>query len=122
MLGRLIKDTLVFAAGAAVGAGVLWLMSDDGKEMRGELRDLAEQAKQKNLKHLFLREILKKEAFVCLLQPLHQRNLTPLFVKLQGLNFQMVKKEQLTFRAKVTTFKNIVSCLSVAERSRTFQV
>ena len=47
MLGRLIKDTLVFAAGAAVGAGVLWLMSDDGKEMRGELRNLAEQAKQK---------------------------------------------------------------------------
>ena len=47
MLGKLIKGSLVFAAGAAVGAGVLWLMSDDGKETREKLRDIAEQAKQK---------------------------------------------------------------------------
>ncbi len=47
MLGKLIKDTLVFAAGAAVGAGVLWLMSEDGKQTREQLREIAEQAKQK---------------------------------------------------------------------------
>ena len=47
MLGKLIKGSLVFAAGAAVGAGVLWLMSDDGKQTREQLRDIAEQAKQK---------------------------------------------------------------------------
>ena len=47
MLGKLIKDALVFTAGAAVGAGVIWLMSDSGEKMRGELRDLAMQAKDK---------------------------------------------------------------------------
>lgn len=47
MLGKLIKGSLVFAAGAAVGAGMLWLMSEDGKETREKLRDIAEQAKQK---------------------------------------------------------------------------
>lgn len=47
MLGKLIKDTLVFAAGAAVGAGVLWLMSEDGKQTREQLREIVEQAKQK---------------------------------------------------------------------------
>lgn len=48
MFDRLIKSALVFTAGAAVGAaGAMWLMSDSGKEMRGELRDLASQAKDK---------------------------------------------------------------------------
>lgn len=47
MLGKLIKNSLVFAAGAAVGAGVLWLMSEDGKETREQLRDIADKAKQK---------------------------------------------------------------------------
>ncbi len=48
MFDRLIKNALLFTAGAAVGAaGLLWLMSDSGKEVRGELHDLAEQAKDK---------------------------------------------------------------------------
>lgn len=48
MFDRLIKGALLFTAGAAVGAaGAMWLMSDSGKEVRGELRDLAEQAKDK---------------------------------------------------------------------------
>ena len=48
MFDKLIKGALVFAAGAAVGAaGVIWLMSDSGKEVRSELLDLAEQAKEK---------------------------------------------------------------------------
>lgn len=48
MFDRLIKGALLFTAGAAVGAaGAIWLMSDSGKEMRGELRDLAEQALDK---------------------------------------------------------------------------
>ena len=48
MFDKLIKDALLFTAGAAVGAaGVLWLMSDSGKEVRGELQDLAAQAKDK---------------------------------------------------------------------------
>lgn len=48
MLDRLIKDALLLTAGVAVGAaGAMWLMSDSGKQMRGELRDLASQAKDK---------------------------------------------------------------------------
>ena len=48
MIGRLMKDVLLLAAGAAVGAaGAMWLMSDSGKEERGELLDLAKQAKDK---------------------------------------------------------------------------
>jgi len=48
MLNKLIKGALLFTAGAAVGAaGAMWLMSDSGKEVRDELRDLASQAKDK---------------------------------------------------------------------------
>ena len=48
MCDRLMKGALLFVAGAAVGAaGAMWLMSDAGKEMRGELHNLAEQAKDK---------------------------------------------------------------------------
>lgn len=48
MCDKLIKDALVFVAGAAVGAaGAMWLMSDSGKETRKQLSDLAEQAKNK---------------------------------------------------------------------------
>lgn len=48
MFDRLIKGALLFTAGAAVGAaGAMWLMSDSGKEVRGELRDLTSQAKDK---------------------------------------------------------------------------
>lgn len=48
MFDRLIKSALLFTAGAAVGAaGAMWLMSDSGKEMRGELRELAAQAKER---------------------------------------------------------------------------
>ena len=59
MLDRLIKNALLFTAGAAVGAaGAMWLMSDSGKEVRNELRGLAEQAKDKIQK---CREQLKQE-------------------------------------------------------------
>ena len=47
MLGKLIKGSLLFAAGAAVGAGALWLMSESGKETRAQLQDLADKAKDK---------------------------------------------------------------------------
>ena len=48
MLDKLIKGSLLFTAGAAVGvAGAMWLMSDSGKEVRNELQDLATQAKDK---------------------------------------------------------------------------
>lgn len=48
MFDRLIKNALLFTAGAAAGAaGILWLMSDSGKEVREELENLAEQAKEK---------------------------------------------------------------------------
>ena len=48
MFDKLIKGALLFTAGAAVGAaGAMWLMSDSGKEVRDELRDLASQAKDK---------------------------------------------------------------------------
>lgn len=48
MFNKLIKGALLFTAGAAVGvAGAMWLMSDSGKEVRGELKDLASQAKDK---------------------------------------------------------------------------
>jgi len=48
MFDKLIKGTLLFTAGVAVGAaGAMWLMSDSGKEMRDKLSDLAEQAKDK---------------------------------------------------------------------------
>ena len=48
MFDRLINGAFAFAAGAVVGAaGVLWLMSDSGKEARGELKDLASQAVDK---------------------------------------------------------------------------
>ena len=43
-----MKDVLLLAAGVAVGAaGAMWLMSDSGKEARGELLDLAKQTKDK---------------------------------------------------------------------------
>ena len=48
MFDKLIKGTLLFTAGVAVGvAGAMWLMSDSGKEVRGELQNLASQAKDK---------------------------------------------------------------------------
>ena len=48
MFNKLIKDALLFTAGAAVGvAGAMWLMSDSGKQVRDEMRDLAMQAKDK---------------------------------------------------------------------------
>ncbi len=48
MINKLMKGALMFTAGVAVGvAGAMWLMSDSGKEMREELRDLASQAKDK---------------------------------------------------------------------------
>jgi gas vesicle protein len=48
MFDKLIKGALLFTAGAAVGAaGAMWLMSDSGKQVRGELRNLASQAKDK---------------------------------------------------------------------------
>lgn len=48
MFDKMIKGALLFAAGAAVGAaGAMWLMSESGKELREELRDLATQAKDK---------------------------------------------------------------------------
>ncbi len=48
MFDRLNKGALLFTAGAAIGAaGAMWLMSDSGKEVRGELRDIASQAKDK---------------------------------------------------------------------------
>lgn len=48
MFDRLIKGALLFTAGAAIGAaGAMWLMSDSGKEVRGELRGIASQAKDK---------------------------------------------------------------------------
>ena len=48
MFDRLVKSALLFTAGAAVGAaGAMWLMSDSGKKMRGEVRGFAEQAKDK---------------------------------------------------------------------------
>lgn len=48
MIERLMKDALLLAAGAAIGAaGAMWLMSESGKEARGELLDLAKQAKDK---------------------------------------------------------------------------
>jgi len=48
MLNKLIKSALIFTAGAAAGAaGVMFLMSDSGKEAQQKLRDLASQAKDK---------------------------------------------------------------------------
>ena len=48
MFGKLIRGAVLFTAGVAVGAaGAMWLMSDSGKEVRGELRNLASQAKDK---------------------------------------------------------------------------
>ena len=48
MFDKLIKGAALFTAGVAVGAaGAMWLMSDSGKEVRGELRDIASQAKDK---------------------------------------------------------------------------
>ena len=48
MFGKLIRAAVLFTAGVAVGAaGAMWLMSDSGKEVRGELRNLASQAKDK---------------------------------------------------------------------------
>ena len=47
MLGKMIKSALLFSAGAIVGAGVVFLMSDSGKQVREELLDLASQAKDK---------------------------------------------------------------------------
>ena len=47
MASKLLRTACVFAAGAAVGAGVMWLLSDSGKEKREQLRALAMQAKDK---------------------------------------------------------------------------
>ena len=48
MFEKLIRGAVLFTAGVAVGAaGAMWLMSDSGKEVRGELRNLASQAKDK---------------------------------------------------------------------------
>ena len=47
MVDKLIKGALLFTAGAAVGAGAMLLMSDSGKQVREELRNLASQAKDK---------------------------------------------------------------------------
>ena len=49
MISKLIKTgALAFAAGAVVGAaGAMWLMSESGQQVRDELRDLANQAKDK---------------------------------------------------------------------------
>ena len=48
MLDKLIKSALLFTTGAAVGAaGAMWLMSDSGKKVREELKDLASQAQDK---------------------------------------------------------------------------
>jgi len=48
MIERLMKDALLLAAGAAIGAaGAMWLMSESGKEARGELKEFARQAKDK---------------------------------------------------------------------------
>ncbi len=47
MESKLFRTACVFAAGAAVGAGVMWLLSDSGKEKREQLRALAMQAKDK---------------------------------------------------------------------------
>lgn len=48
MFGKLIRGAVLFTAGVAVGAaGAMWLMSDSGKEVRGELRNFASQAKDK---------------------------------------------------------------------------
>ena len=44
----LIKTTIVFAAGAAVGAAVAMLLTPKtGEEIRTQLRDLAEDAKKR---------------------------------------------------------------------------
>ena len=44
----LIKTTIVFAAGAAVGAAVAMLLTTKtGEEIRTQLRDLAEDAKKR---------------------------------------------------------------------------
>ena len=43
----MFRDACVFVAGAAVGAGVMWLLSDAGKQKREELCDLAKKAKDK---------------------------------------------------------------------------
>ena len=47
MESKLLRTACVFAAGAAVGAGVMWLLSDSGKEKREQLRALAMKAKDK---------------------------------------------------------------------------
>jgi len=48
MMSKVKTGALLFVAGAAVGAAAaMWLMSDSAKELRGELRDLASQAKDK---------------------------------------------------------------------------
>lgn len=45
---NLIKTTIVFAAGAAVGAAVAMLLTPKtGEEIRTQLRDLAEDAKKR---------------------------------------------------------------------------
>lgn len=47
MESKLFRTACVFATGAVVGAGVMWLLSDSGKQKREELRELAMQAKGK---------------------------------------------------------------------------
>ena len=49
MFNKILKaGALAFAAGAVVGAaGAMWLMSESGQQVRDELRDLANQAKDK---------------------------------------------------------------------------
>lgn len=59
MINKLVKGTLFFAAGAAVGAAcTAWLMSESGKKVREELKDYAEQAKEKMQEYC---EKIKKE-------------------------------------------------------------
>jgi len=48
MINKLAKGMLLIAAGAAAGAAcTAWLMSDSGKKVCKELKDYAEQAKNK---------------------------------------------------------------------------
>ena len=48
MFGKLIRGAVLFTAGVAGGAGgAMWLVADAGKEVRGELGNLASKAKNK---------------------------------------------------------------------------
>jgi gas vesicle protein len=48
MINKMVKGMLLIAAGAAAGAAcTAWLMSDSGKKVREEVKEYAEQAKNK---------------------------------------------------------------------------